>query len=225
MGDRARLDDAGRRTLALYQQERWRVRLHATVRWKTCPFAAVSSVVPAAGRVLEIGCGHGLLSVYLALESGDREVWGTDVDGAKIRCAGRIARRSGANVRFVPAAPRELPQGPWDAIAVVDVLYLMSPPDQKQLLRRAAALLGSDGVLIVKEMAPQPAWKFTLMRLQEVAAVRLLRITAGDTLSFVPPAVASSWLASAGLAVESRPVDAGYPHPHHLLVGRRLPSG
>lgn len=225
MGDRGPLDDAGRRTLALYRQERWRVRLHASVRWRTCPFAAVAAAVPAAGRVLEIGCGHGLLSVYLALESGDREVWGTDVDGAKIGCAAGVARRSGANLRFLPAASGELPQGPWDAIALVDVLYLMSPPDQEQLLRRAAALLGAGGVLIVKEMASQPAWKFTLMRLQELAAVRLLRITAGATLSFVPPAFASSWLDSAGLTVESRPVDAGYPHPHHLLVGRRLPSG
>lgn len=225
MGDRGLLDDAGRRTLALYQQERWRVRLHATLRWRTCPFAAVAAAVPAAARVLEIGCGHGLLSVYLALESGEREVWGTDVDGAKIRCAERVARRSGANLRFLPAEPPELPPGPWDAIAVVDVLYLMSPANQEQLLRRAAALLGPGGVLIVKEMASQPAWKFTLMRLQEVAAVRLLRITAGETLSFVPPAFASCWLDSAGLAVESRPIDTGYPHPHHLLVGRRLPSG
>ncbi len=201
------------------------MRLHTSVRWRTCPFSTVAGAIPAAGRILEIGCGHGLLSSYLTLESRHREVWGTDVDGTKIRAAERAARRSGANIRFLAIEAGELPEGPWDAVAVVDVLYLMEPADQERLLRRAAALLAPGGVLVVKEMGSRPAWKFMIMRLQEVAAVRLLRITAGATLDFVPPDGAAEWLRSTGLEVESRPIDAGYPHPHHLLVARRLPSG
>lgn len=224
MRDGALLNQAARRTLALYRGEPLRVRLHTRVRWRTCPFSAVAAAIPAAGRILEIGCGHGLLSTYLALESRHREVWGTDVDGTKIRAAERAAHRSGADIRFLAIEPGELPQGPWDAIAVVDVLYLMEPPAQEQLLLGAASLLGPDGVLVVKEMDTHPAWKFTIMRLQELAAVRLLRITAGATLTFVPPAQTARWLSAAGLVVDSRRIDDGYPHPHHLLVARRLPT-
>ncbi len=181
--------------------------------------------MPPSGPILEIGCGHGLLSAYLAMASPEREVVGIDVDGAKIRAAARAAARSGRHLRFDVMVPGELPQGPWGGIAVVDVLYLMQPADQEELLQRAARLLAPGGVLVVKEMALEPRWKFLIMRMQEVAAVRLAGITVGATLAFVPPARAAGWLTSAGLSVDCTPLHAGYPHPHHLLVARRSAAG
>ncbi|MBW3614401.1 MAG: class I SAM-dependent methyltransferase [Actinobacteria bacterium] len=223
MGEGLFLDDAARRTLALYDDEPLAVRVHTKLRWRSCPFVAVAAEIPRRGPILEIGCGHGLFSAYLAVQSADRDVVGTDVDGAKIRVAARAATRSRRHLRFEAIAPGELPQGAWMGIAVVDVLYLMQPTDQEELLRRAARLLAPGGVLVVKEMALEPRWKFSIMRLQEVVAVHVARITAGATLTFVPPARTGAWLTSAGLMVESRPVHAGYPHPHHLLVARRPP--
>ena len=195
------------------------MRAHTTVRWATCPFPAVAAQLPAAGRILEVGCGHGLLSIFLALESADRSVVGIDVDEDKLTAARAAA--AGLPVTFETVQGAELPEGPWDGIAIVDVLYLLAAADQRSLLRSCAAALAPGGVLAVKEMALVPRWKARWNVVQETMSVKLLGITEGEELTFLPPADMAAAMVEGGLAVRDRPVHRGYPHPHHLLVGRK----
>ena len=207
--------------LSFYRRAPLSVRAHVRVRWATCPFQAVAAAVPRDGRVLEVGCGHGLLANYLARESPEREVHGTDIDGPKIAAAQASAELAGAGTEFTAPPPGRLPEGPWDAIVIVDVLYLLTADQQRQLLRQSAAALGPGGVLVVKEMSPSPRWKSAWNRVQETLAVRLLRITEGEGgFTFVPPEELAAWMTDDGLTVTHRPLHKGYPHPHHLLVGR-----
>lgn len=210
-----------RAVLALYHDAPLAVRAHVRVRWATCPMRAVAATVPPEGRVLEVGCGHGLLANYLALESSGREVHGIDVDGPKIDAARAAGASSGA--RFEAAEPGVLPAGPWDAIAIVDVLYLLAEDHQRRLLAGCAAALGPGGVLVVKEMSPSPRWKAAWNRAQETVAVRALGITRGGEggFRFLPPETIAGWLSGAGLEVAHRPLHKGFPHPHHLVLGRR----
>ena len=197
--------------------------MHVGIRWRSCPFEDVAQAVPKEGRVLEIGCGHGLFSVYLAVSDARRSVTGIDVDERKVAVARRVAKRaaaSGASLQFQLSAPGQLPAGVWDAIAIVDVLYLLDRDAQEELLRLAASRLRPGGALVVKEMDVSPRWKFLWARAQELLAVRVLRITAGEHLTFVPPATMGAWLTDAGLTVEHRALDRGSVHPHHLLVAR-----
>lgn len=200
------------------------VQAHIRGRWLTCPFAAVAGHVPPEGRVLEVGSGFGLFSLHLALGSPGRSVFGIDVDARKVVLAQRAAKRAaarGATCAFELAPPGDVPDPPWDAIAIVDVLYLLDADDQAGLMRTCASSLAAGGVLVVKEMAPEPRWKARWNHVQETGAVRVLRITAGDSLTFLPPATIGAWMAQAGLTVTHVPLDRGYPHPHHLIVGRR----
>lgn len=212
----------GRQVLDLYAGQAWATRAHAWVRWHTCPFPEVAAAVPRAGRVLEVGCGHGLFSTYLALSSAERHVLGVDLDAAKVaaaRAAAVRARRQGADVAFEVRASGELPPGPWDAITVVDVLYLLDPSAQRRLLADCAAALAPGGVLVVKEMGDRPRWKARWNLAQETVSVRLLGLTAGRTLAFLPPQELVGVLREVGLEVRSRRLDLGRPHPHLLLVG------
>jgi len=212
---------AGASTLARYAEEPLGTRLHTRVRWRSCPFEAVADAVPPEGRVLEIGCGHGLFSTYLALSSPDREVVGTDVDGDKIRAATRAAEGVG-NLTFAPAEPGALPEGTWRAICIVDVLYLIDRDGERSLLEAAAARLEPGGVLVVKEMGTQPAWKFRWMALQEKLSVQVLGITEGHDLTFATPAEIADWMTAAGLTdVAHRDLGRGYLHPHHLVTGTK----
>ena len=210
-------------TLARYDGEPLTTRLHTRIRWRSCPFEAVAAHVPASGRVLEVGCGHGLLATHLALTGRARTVVGTDVDGDKIRAARRAANGLD-NLSFAPAEPGELPDGTWDAVCIVDVLYLIDRAGERALLERLATALNPGGVLLVKEMATTPGWKFRWMALQERLAVQVLRITAGHDLTFVPPDELAGWLIAAGLEVEHERLDRRSLHPHHLVVARK-PSG
>ena len=214
-------DSLSRRVLSLYRAAPLTVRAHVRVRWATCPFRAVAAEVPRSGPVLEVGCGHGLLSLYLELESPDRRVTGIDVDQDKLDAATAAAARAGLDVTFRPVRGAELPDGPWAGIAIVDVLYLLPAADQSGLLRSCAERLAPGGALVVKEMSPVPRWKARWNAVQETAAVKILGITEGEELTFLPPAELAAAMVDGGLTVRDRPVHRGYPHPHHLLVGRK----
>lgn len=211
----------------LYAGEPLRVRAHVRVRWRTCPFPAVAAHVPEAGRILDLGCGHGVFSAYLALQSDRRQVLGTDVARDKIRAAraaaGAAAARGRTNLAFAlaDADVESLPEGPWEAIVVLDVLYLLEPERQELLLARCARALAPGGLLLVKEVADRPRWKAAWNRLQETLSVRVLRITSGGKLWFLPPAQHAGWLVERGLEVAEHPLDEGFFHPHHLIVARR----
>jgi 2-polyprenyl-3-methyl-5-hydroxy-6-metoxy-1,4-benzoquinol methylase len=215
------LNELARATLARFDGESRGTRLHTRIRWRSCPFEDVAAAVPARGRILEIGCGHGLFSTYLALGSDDRSVLGTDVDGAKIHAAQRAADGI-ENVEFHPDDPGAFPEGPWDAVCIVDVLYLIDREGERALLTSAAEHLAPGGVLVVKEMGTTPRWKFRWMALQERLSVQVLKITAGHDLTFVPPEELATWMRDAGLVdVEQRPLHRGHLHPHHLVVARK----
>ena len=213
------------RVLELYRGAPAAVRVHTAVRWATCPFAPVEAAVPHVGTVLEVGCGHGLLSLSLGLASSGRRVTGVDIDGAKVAAASAAAARLApgeAEVGFSVVEPGWLPTATVDAVVIADVLYLLPVEDQRRLLRACAGCLGESGVLVVKEVADRPRWKSRWNQVQETLSTRVLGITAGDgSLHFVAPATMAGWLEAEGLRTESRALDRGYPWPHHLLVGRR----
>ena len=214
----------GRRALAAYSAAPRGDRLHVWVRWRTCPFASLEAHVPTSGRILDVGCGHGLFPILLALSEPDRSVTGTDVDAAKLVVAGEAATSAGVAITFEPAGDG-VPQGPWDAITIVDVLYLLGHEGAHALLCAAAGELAPGGTLLVKEIDERPLWKYRLARVQEWLATRVLRITEGSGVNFLPPADIAATLERTGLHVERVRLDQGRLHPHHLLIGHRPTAG
>ncbi len=232
-----RPDSAGRAALAAYAGQSAVARLHARIRWFSAPFPAIAGALPDSGRVLEIGCGHGLFSVYAAISGIHRTVRGVDIDRVKIGIARAAAVGVPGDVEFEVAPSGAIPPGPWDAIAVVDMLYLLPADEQRRLLTEAAGRLGPGGLLVIKEMSRTPRWKAAWNTAQETLAVSILGITeraskpegseqptrrlAPARFDFVAPAVMATWLADAGLTTTSRRLDRRRVHPHHLLLGRR----
>ncbi len=213
--------------LALYSAAPFGVRAHVWGRWATCPFRRVAAHVPEEGRILEVGCGYGLFSNYLALSSKRRRVSGIDVDVRKIVHGQRAARQAlvhGARADLHLQPPGEIPDGPWDAVVIVDVLYLLDADAQAGLLRTCAGQLALGGVLVVKEMALTPRWKAAWNRVQETLAVKVVNITAGEKLTLLDPGRLGGWMESDGLVVRHEALDRGYPHPHHLIVGAKRRS-
>ena len=218
---------AAKRTLALWRAAPLGARVHCRIRWLTAPFEPLERRLPARGRVLEIGCGHGLFTTYLALSSSDREVRGVDIDDAKIELAAdAIARLHAgeANVAIEHRPDGDVPTvvGGWDAIVIVDVLYLLSPDARRDLVRRAADALAPDGVLVVKEVDTSPRFKAKVAQFQEWLSTKVLRITATDHDLYFPSAAdVRRLLEDAGLSTTSDRLDRGYFHPHCVIVGTR----
>jgi 2-polyprenyl-3-methyl-5-hydroxy-6-metoxy-1,4-benzoquinol methylase len=218
-------DQDARRVLDAYDHLGRGDRFHVAVRWRSCPFPQVEAHVPRAGRILDVGCGHGLFALYLAARAPERQVVGVDIDADKLLSARQAAERAGLPVRFAQSADGMLPDGPWDVITVVDVLYLLGAAVALDLVRRAAAALAPGGVVVVKEIDLRPRWKYRLARVQEVVSTRVTRITEGDGVAFVPPDDIADAMTAAGLTVDRQPLDRGSLHPHLLLMGRRRVRG
>ena len=133
---------AARRVLALWDDAPRGDRFHTAVRWWTAPFAALEREVPLSGDILEVGCGHGVFSTYLAVCSRSRHVVGRrhrrrqDRAGAGGRAPAsiptRVTSRSGCRRRA--RCPASTAAG--DCIVFADVLYLLTRERREALLVR-----------------------------------------------------------------------------------------
>ena len=178
--------------------------------------------------MLEVGCGHGLVAATLALQSNEREVVGFDVDADKVHSAETIAaavRAQGGRLSVTVGDGVQLPDGRWDAIVIADVIYLLAPQQQEQLIRACAAAVAPGGVVVLKELDQQPKAKFAFARFEEILATRVFRITAGSELHWRRAQEWAGLMGDCDLDASIRRVDRRYPYPHVLIVGRASTVG
>jgi 16S rRNA (guanine1207-N2)-methyltransferase len=64
---------------------------------------------PAAGALLDLGCGWGPIAIAMALRSPQADVWAVDVNERALTLAAANARIAG--VRFKSASPQDIPGG------------------------------------------------------------------------------------------------------------------
>ncbi|MBN2370870.1 MAG: class I SAM-dependent methyltransferase [Vicinamibacteria bacterium] len=209
------------KALALYNDMPARVRLHTRIRAWTCPMKHVVERAPAAGRLLEVGCGHGLFANETALRNPRLAVLGIDPDPGKIRWA--LASIKGRNnVEFRQTRIEDLADGEFDALAILDVLYLVPRVEWKPFLTRCRAALRDGGRLLLKEVDVRPRWKFYRCVLQEQISVRLLGITLGDSFAFAEREEMRRLLEEVGFTrVTTADLQRGRLTPHVLYEAAR----
>jgi 2-polyprenyl-3-methyl-5-hydroxy-6-metoxy-1,4-benzoquinol methylase len=162
-----------------------------------------------------------VVALYLAMTSSGRDITGVDVDGGKVNDARAAAEAAGLSIHFEEVEDDYRPAGEWDAITIVDVLYLLGEAAAWDVVDAAAGALAADGVLVIKEIDVRPRWKFWLAAGQEMLATKLFRITEGGRVRFLAPADIEARLRKNGLQVEHRSSHRGRLHPHHLIVARK----
>src|SRR3954453_5365087 len=147
-----------RRSLGRYRGQPLGIRGFVLARHLLAPLARVVAAVPSAGRILDVGCGHGLFTNALALGSPDRQVLGVDPSPVKIG----VARASAAglpNVEYRTGLVQEIEERGFDGISILDVLYLLPVEDKLAVLQACRERIAPDGVLVLKTNDTAPAWK------------------------------------------------------------------
>jgi SAM-dependent methyltransferase len=145
-----------------------RTRLFLSARYQLTPYRQMAARLPARGRVLDLGCGHGLLALTAALEGPERTVLGIDHDPDRIAIALEAAR-SAPNLAFAVGNLADPPPGPFAAIAMIDVLHYFDVGAQESFVRGAYDRLEPGGTLLVREVDPDggvaAAWNRAYERL------------------------------------------------------------
>jgi len=141
-------------------------------RWRLCPFELVDSHVPKRGRVLDFGCGYGMLSNFLALKSPGRTVVGIDLNSERIEVAKRSAKGH-PEVSFRLGDIRDFQGIPFDAVVMTDVLHHIDEDKVRVLLRIIHSCLSDNGILVVLDVDRSPLRKFYTTYLID----RLLNLT------------------------------------------------
>ncbi len=203
-------------------------KLHARVRYATAPLERVAALIPpGAGSVVELGCSAGVFANVLKARRPELDVVGVDAAENKIAAARKTAGgRRGIKFVLDDAFAYVGGHGPFDVVAVVDMLYLLPPERQDELIRLAAARLRPGGYIIIKEMTDQPGWKRRWCAFQEWLAVRVIGLTEGAGIYLRSGRDYQLVLEDAGLAVETFDLSRGYLYPHFALRGRKVaPAG
>jgi cyclopropane fatty-acyl-phospholipid synthase-like methyltransferase len=183
--------------------------------------AAVVERTPSAGRLLEVGCGHGLFANAAALAHPGLDVLGVDPDGQKIRWA-QATVGARPHVRFRCEGLHDVSERGFDAVAVLDVLYLVPRGEWPGFLRSLRERLRKGGRLLLKDVEPRPRWKFYRCLAQETVSVRLLGITHGSAFAFADRAEMESLLREAGFdGLRITGLGGGYLTPHVLYEAVR----
>ena len=190
----------------------------------SAPLADVAARVPA-GRILDVGCGHGALTALLTVDRADRSVVAIDPDPRKVAWAsasvGRLPNvevRRGTVDGLLPSEARS-----FDAVVIADVLYLLPVERWEAFLASVFRLLKPGGRLFLEEAEGDRSWRHLKWTLQELVMVRLLRRTHGSGgLQLRPRAFTEARLRGVGFdGVGTTTMSAGYTAPHILIEGRR----
>jgi 2-polyprenyl-3-methyl-5-hydroxy-6-metoxy-1,4-benzoquinol methylase len=108
------------------------------------------------GRVLSLGCGHGVVDRYLAEINSEVVIDGVDLNEKRVRLA-RATEQRQPRVRVRVADVRRLEvEGGYDAALAVDVLHHVDANLHEEVLAALLRSLRPGGVLLVKEMADTP---------------------------------------------------------------------
>jgi SAM-dependent methyltransferase len=205
----------------LYRGQPARLRLYIAARRALLPIAALEARLPKSGRILDAGCGYGLLTNYVAMRSPERSVLGIDLAPDRIDVA-RTAASGLNNVRFEVMDLLELEAESMDAVLLVDTLHYFPRAEQAAILQACRRALVPGGLLVcrnaVREWGPRFWWNW----MHETFMVRTgLTRTHSKRLHFLTLADVSDVIRGAGFDLSSVEQSSEWlPYTDRVFVAR-----
>lgn len=196
------------------------VRFMQRYRSYICPLHEVIREVPAQSRVLDVGCGNGLLLNLLAHQGRIGHGHGFDLSGPAIDVARQVALRHPPD-RTITFETRSVNQGiprlGFEVVTVVDVLHHIPDAYKQAFVADLCDAVPEGGRLIIKDMVCRPQWRAAANRLHDLVMAR-------QWVEHADPAHVEQWAARKGMVVRRRATFNTLWYGHWLLVMQRHPG-
>ena len=200
------------------------------------------SLIPDGARVIDLGCGQGLLAALLlaARRQFDTGIWpeawpappanlllhGIELQD-EIAQWGRTALGDAVRIETGNVAGAVLPEA--DVIVLLDVLHYLEVDAQLQLLENAVRALAGGGRLLMRVADASAGLSFHLTRLADRLGTSLhFRRRRSPRMTCRTAAEWTSLLQKLGFQVGVEPIDGRTPFANVLLharIGARAPRG
>ncbi|MGH8687857.1 MAG: class I SAM-dependent methyltransferase [Burkholderiales bacterium] len=179
---------------------------------------AEGDLVPEGARVLDLGCGQGLVAALLVALGTPQLGAYRGLDLLK-RDVARARNALGAACDVRRGDIRHMPFGEADVVILLDVLHYLAPAEQDDVLVRSRSALASGGCLLVRVADADAGLRFRISTaLDSVAA--MLRGFGVRGLHCRSVAKWCAALEGLGFAVRAEPMSRGTPFANVLLDAR-----
>jgi len=181
----------------------------------------VAARAPLAGRrVLDVGCGGGLLAEAMARAGA--LVTGIDAGARALAAARRHAERSGLAIEYVETSAEALAEaggGPFDVVTCMELVEHV--PEPGSLIAACARLARPGGDVFFSTINRTPrAWALAVVGAEYVLG--LLPKGTHDYARFVRPSELAAWARAAGLELREVAGLAYNPLSGRARLGREL---
>lgn len=161
----------------------------------------IDRIAPLAGKkVLDVGCGGGILSESMAHRGAD--VTGIDMGEAPLKVAKLHGLESGANVKYRRITVEELAAEMPESFDIVTCLEMLEHvPDPSSIIAACARLAKPGGKLFFSTLNRNPkSYLFAIVGAERV--LKLVPSGTHDFSKFIRPAELGGWLRDSKLTID-----------------------
>ncbi len=189
-------------------------KMYIKLRWRLCPFFLIERFLPSKGKIIDAGCGCGLLANLISLNK-NRDVYGFDLNAKRINIAKKtIGNRK--NIHFEVKNVKDLKLGSCDAIVMSDFLHHIPYIEQENLIKQVHGKLKKKGVMIIQDISKRPLWKYLFASNLDRILNCFPRLYYRNTVSW------QKMLERNGFSVSVIRADRGLPLPDILLACKKI---
>jgi 2-polyprenyl-3-methyl-5-hydroxy-6-metoxy-1,4-benzoquinol methylase len=197
-------------------------RLVIYLRLRFSSYEIIESHVPSSGQILDLGCGFGMLTVYLAVSSQARRVRGIDISNRRLRTA-RFVSAQIRNVAFEHGDLLKYTFQESNCILLIDVLHYFPASVQNEFLRKCYEYINPGGRLLVRDSDKDNKFRHLITTFHETIMTKS-GFTKGDMLCFRGFVELTSYLEGLGFLVDVLPMWHRTPFADTLLVCTKVDS-
>lgn len=194
--------------------------LFTQIRLWDSPLEEISRLITNQGLIVDLGCGDGFLSNFLALSSAKRKLVGVELNSVRFKEADKGLK----NTKFIAGDILKTNLPDADTFLLVHVLHhLPSKKSQQELLEKIYKKLSKGGKLIMVEIIKKPFLKYWFTYLTDAVIVPILfeKKLFSSQVHFRDNDEWIKVLNDLGFKVKTKVAHQGRPFSHLILIGEK----